>query len=106
MLAPVRAMLARSVNPNPESVRVLVQVFVLGKRPSKLGRALLNEREVHREQKRPKIAENFAHAGTKLPVSSVNPKARNFEVEISGPLEGLTSKTLGNRLLSLIVTPE
>ena len=95
MLAPVRAMLARSVNPNPESVRVLVQVFVLGKRPSKLGRALLNEREVHREQKRPKIAENFAHAGTKFPVWGVNSKARYFEVEISAPWSGLELKHTG-----------
>ena len=79
MLAPVRATLSRSVNPNPESV------IVLGKRPSKLGRPLLNERELHREQKRPKIAENLAHAGTKFPVWGVNPKARNFEVEIPGP---------------------
>src|SRR5713226_1562096 len=85
LLALVRTTLARSVNPNPESRRVWAHAFGLRKRPSKLGRALLNEREVHREQKKPKIAENFAHAGTKLPVSSVNPKARNFEVEISGP---------------------
>ena len=51
MLAPMRATLARSVNPNPESVRVLVQVFVLGKRPSKLSRALLNERGSSRAEK-------------------------------------------------------
>jgi hypothetical protein len=71
LLAPVRATLAQSVNPNPESRRVLAHAFGLRKRPSKLGRALLNEREVHREQKRPKIAENFAHAGTKFPVGTV-----------------------------------
>ena len=88
MLAPVRATFARSVNSNPESRRVLANAFGLRKRPSKLGRALPNEREVHREQKRPKNAEDFAFGGTKFPVWSVNPKARNFEVEISGPHSG------------------
>ena len=72
----------------------MAHAFGLRKRPSKLSRALLNEREVHREQKRPKIAENFAHAGTKLPVSSVNPKARNFEVEISAPRPGFEQMTI------------
>jgi hypothetical protein len=95
LLAPVQATLAQSVNPNPESWRVLAQAFGLRKRPSKLGRALLNEREVHREQKRPKIAENLAHAGTKFPVWSVNPKARYFEVEISAPRWGLELKQSG-----------
>jgi hypothetical protein len=63
-------MLAQSVNSNPESQRVSGHVFGLRKRPSKVGRALLNEREIHRNQKRPKIAENFAHAGTEFPVGT------------------------------------
>ena len=75
----------RSVNPNPESQRVLAQIFGLRKRPSQFGRALSNKRESRRERNMPKNAGNSPHGGTKYPVSSVNSKARNFEVEISAP---------------------
>ena len=66
----------------------------LGRDPQNLV-ALFSTREVHREQKRPKIAENFAHAGAKFPVWGVNSKAHYFEVEISGPPERFELKHTG-----------
>ena len=75
--------------------RVLAQIFGLRKRPSQFGRALSNKRESRRERNMPKNAGNSPHGGTKYPVSSVNSKARNFEVEISAPREGFELKHTG-----------
>ena len=73
------------VNSNPESQRVSGPIFGLGKKPSELGRDLSDQRESHREQKRPKNAGICARVGTKFPVWGVNSKARYFAVEISAP---------------------
>jgi hypothetical protein len=51
-----KATLARSVNPNPESRRVLGNIFGLGKGPSDLGNHLLKQREFRLNRKRPSIA--------------------------------------------------